>query len=148
MKKAKFTANGMKQIIDSGYKLFDKQTNIICDGNVIANTEFGNFIRPWKEIECNGRTNPPGHLTKFDLEAFEPHRIPKRLLDFLLDKNRDKAVILYMFFVVKNKHIVPFSFVITSSDYKLIDYAIIVRHGQSWMKLYKATMEAISYITD
>lgn len=148
MKKAKFTADGMKQIINSGYKLFDKQTNDISVGNIIANTEFGNFIRPWKETECNGRTNPPGHLTKFDLEAFNPHRIPKRLNDILLDKERDASVILYMFFVIKNKHIVPFSFVITSSDHKLIDYAIIVRYGQSWMKLYNATMEAISYITD
>lgn len=148
MKKAKFTADGMKQIIDSGYKLFDKQTNIICDGNVIANTEFGNFIRPWKETECNGRTYSPGHLTKFDLEAFEPHLIPKSLLKRLLDKERDASVILYMFFVIKNKHIVPFSFVITSSDHKLIDYAIILRYGQSRMKLHKATMEAISYITD
>ena len=148
MKKRIYTKDGMKQIIDSGYKLFDKQTNCICEGNVIANTQFSNYIRPWKETECNGRTNPEGHLTKFDLDAFTPHRIPDKLLKYLLDKKRTKSVVLYMFFVVKDGHIKPFSFVITSYDDKLIDYSIIVRNGQSAAKLHNATMEAISYITD
>ena len=76
MKERKYNKTKMKQIVDSHWKLFNKQTNLIASGNVIANTQYSNVIRPWKETECNGRTNPFGRLMEFDLQGFKKHAIP------------------------------------------------------------------------
>lgn len=99
MKKAVYTKNGMKQIIDSGFKLFDKQTNCISYGNVIANTQYSSYIRPWKRVECNGHTFREGHLLNTDIQHFGP--LPRRIRDLLYDPEREKSVILYEFFVHK-----------------------------------------------
>ena len=37
--------NGMKMLINSDYKTFNKQTNLITNGNVISNTQYSNYIR-------------------------------------------------------------------------------------------------------
>ena len=39
--------NGNKMKIETGHKTFDRQTNIISTGNIIANTLWGFFIRPY-----------------------------------------------------------------------------------------------------
>lgn len=91
----------MKQIINSGYKAFDKQTNFLGDGNVIANTQYSNYIRPYGEVECNGATFQPGHLLKFDIQHFK--RIPDAIISAIMDANRENSYILYEFFVNPKK---------------------------------------------
>lgn len=63
--------NGNKMLIESGHKTFDRQTNIITHGNAVANTEFGSYVRPSSELECNGFMNAHGHLQDYDLKPFE-----------------------------------------------------------------------------
>lgn len=41
----KWNKSGMKMLIDSDYKTFNKQTNLITNGNVISNTQYSNYIR-------------------------------------------------------------------------------------------------------
>lgn len=92
-----WSKNGMKMIIDTEFKEFNKQTNYIGNGNVIANTQRSNYVRPWKEIECNGYINEEGHLQNFDLKSFN---IPNELRELL--KNQTNQVCLYQFHIPKD----------------------------------------------
>lgn len=149
MKEKIWSKDGMKQIINSGWKEFDKQTDTIFPGSVIDNTQWSNCIRPYKETECNGKTFEKGHLMKYDTAFFEKNGLPQSLKKYLYDEKRENKVILYMFFIVnKHKRVEPFAFVITDEKYKLIHYCVIVRYGQNASKRYNAVEEALEYITD
>lgn len=50
---------------ETGFKTFDRQTNCITSGNVIANTMFGQVIRPRCEADHAGNI---GGLQAFDLQ--------------------------------------------------------------------------------
>jgi hypothetical protein len=56
---------------DTLHKTFNKQAEYIGRGNVIGTCQVSNYIRPADELECNGRTNPRGHLQSFDLALFK-----------------------------------------------------------------------------
>lgn len=149
MKQKVWRKDGMKQIISSGWKEFDKQTNCISTGNVYARTQYSSFIRPWKETECNGFTNPEGHLMNFDLKPFRNFRIPKRIMEILKNKERNESYILYMFFIVnKEKHVEPFGWVVTDYHYKYVESCVTRNYKQSYWRRYNALQEAISYITE
>ena len=47
--------NPNKMHMDSGFKLFDKQTNLISTGNVFATTQRSVFIAPWREKARNDK---------------------------------------------------------------------------------------------
>ena len=54
------------QVVDTGFKRFDKQTNCISKGNVIANTMFGCYIRPYNEVNNYGYVGKAGEFLKYD----------------------------------------------------------------------------------
>lgn len=92
MKKVEWrTPNRMK--IDTGHKTFDRQCDCLMTGNVIGNTQYSNFIRPYNETECNGFTNPKGYLQEFDLKHFTS--CPRYVIAFVKEAALDKSVILY-----------------------------------------------------
>lgn len=62
---------GMRMLLNTDYKTFNKQTNCISSGNVIANTEIGWHIRPKNEISCNGKDFELGELRNHDLSCLE-----------------------------------------------------------------------------
>lgn len=100
MKKSNFytwSKNGMKMIINSDFKEFNKQTNCITSGNVIANTLYGNYIRTWNTTECNGLTFPEGHLFEYDLKFFN---ISSEIKNYI--KSLNKMVCLYEVFIYRN----------------------------------------------
>lgn len=99
MKKATYNRKG-NQVVNTGYKKFDKATICIMDGNVIAPTQYSTFVRPWKETECNGFINEEGHLTKYDIQHFR--NVSKEIMGILLDKENTESHILYEFFVEKD----------------------------------------------
>ena len=92
----KWSKNGMKMIINTDFQLFNKQTNYISDGQVIANTQFSLCIRPYNETECNGINFPIGHLHNKDLENFTITDTLRKLL-----KEQTENVYLYEFRVFK-----------------------------------------------
>jgi len=148
MKKETWNAAGTKMIIDSGWKEFDRQTNLFATGNVYANTQYSSFIRPWKQTECNGFTNPEGHLMDFDLKAYDRWHMPQDIEDYLKDKEREDSVILYMFFIVnKENHVEPFCWAITDKDYHLVMHCIQRGYKQSYQRRLRAAAEALSYVT-
>lgn len=92
-----WSKNGNKMIINSNFKEFNKQTNLITSGNVIANTMWGLYIRPWNETECNGLTFKEGELFEQDLKHFN---ITRAMREYI--KSLNKQVILYEIFIYRN----------------------------------------------
>ena len=94
-----WSKNGNKMIINSDFKEFNKQTNYIGSGNVIASTQKSMYIRNRFETECNGIKYNIGYLQDYDLQYFRD--IPKSLRDII--HNSDKKMVLYEFYIMK-KH--------------------------------------------
>lgn len=147
MKEAKWSRNGMKMLIDSGWKEFDRQTNCIATGNGISNTQFSMCVRPWKETECNGFIFPEGHLLNFDMDYFRNFRVPEAIKSYLMDKSRNESVILYMFFVNKHGRVDPFFWVVTDYSYNKIMSRLVCPCGGRYTKRLSASMEILKYIT-
>lgn len=93
-----WSKSGNKMIINSKFKEFNKQTNLITRGNVIANTMYGNYIRPWNEtINPVGDVVEEGHLFNFDLQYFS---ISRAMREYIKSLNRE--VVLYEIFIYRN----------------------------------------------
>ena len=149
MKESVLSKNGMKMIVDSGWKEFDKQTNCLATGNVYASTQVSSFIRPYGQTECNGFTMPEGHLMNFDMNPFRNFRMPRDIEKALKDVNRRESVILYMFFVRnKDRRIEPFCWTITDYHHRLIMYRVVADYRQNYNKRLEAAKEAMRYITN
>ena len=146
MKKAVYNNKG-NQVVKTDWVEFNKQTNCISTGNVYANTQRSSFIRPWLETKCNGHDFQAGHLMKFDLENYRGYRIPEEIESYIRDKYRKDSVILYMFFTVRNKRVIPFGWVLTDRNYKLLKWTVVRDYNESFKKRWSALNEAIQYIT-
>lgn len=97
MKKAIYNKSKMRQLVDTGYKKFDNATNHISTGNIISNTQYGNFIRCWNDTRCNSTDFREGELLNFDMKHFR--NVSQRIKDIIYDKNRAENVVLYEFFI-------------------------------------------------
>lgn len=149
MKEAKYNKRGTKQIVDTGWKLFDNQTNCISTGNVYASTQLSSFIRPYSKTECNGGVFQEGHLMQFDLKPFSKFYFPSEIAQVLMDKKRDDSVILYMFFVTnKYNHVEPFCWVITDRQHNLVKRIVTCERGSNMNKRARAAVEVTKYITN
>ena len=95
-----WSKNGMKMIIHTDFKEFNRQTNCISRGNVIANTMYSGYIRPYDEtINPVGQEVEPGLFQAFDLKYFS---ISNELRDFI--EKQEKEVCLYEFFIYKGNY--------------------------------------------
>jgi hypothetical protein len=99
MKDKKWNRTGMRMInFESEHRTFNKYIVSVLHGNVIGGGQYSSFIRPYSELECNGRINEPGHLRAFDLKHFN---LTYRLKEWL-EANKDQYIILYEFYHWKN----------------------------------------------
>ena len=145
--------NPNKMHIDTGYKLFDKQTNVISYGNVYANTQTSSYIRPYMETECNRSKFKPGELMKFDLKCVfgeylkDYNLVPQAIKRALEDKNRKQSVVLYKFFVTVKRERRVIGFVLADYDNNLIERCAINTGNYShFWKRYNAILEASKYV--
>lgn len=125
--------------INSDWKTFNKQSNLIATGCVWANTQHSNYIRPWRE---NGDAG-----IDFDLVFFSNYKIPKHIEDFIRNRKRSKAVFLYMFFTTRKNRHEPFLWVLTSSDHRLIYRQTVTGYRRQWWKRQSAADKIIPCIT-
>lgn len=116
----------------TGHRAFDKRCDLITTGNACTDGQFSSFIRPYTETECNGFTNPPGHLRKFDLKPF--FDIPKHVLNRVLELTQTQGCILYRWRHVngrlsphKNQYITH-GYTITESRRTTRGYRLIESH--------------------
>ena len=93
-----WSKSGNKMIINSNFKEFNKQTNLITSGNVIANTMWGLYIRPYNETECNGLTFKEGELFQQDLKHFN---ITRAMREYIKSLNR--KIVLYEIFIYRGQ---------------------------------------------
>ena len=99
MKRLEYDKTGNKPVgVNTGCKSFDKQTNFLSCGNVIAPTMIGWNIRAYTQTECNRFTFEPGHLQNYDLRNFVRNNIPASILKFVREITADSDAWLYMFF--------------------------------------------------
>ncbi len=137
----KYSKNGMKLLIDSGFKTFDKQTNFIGTGNVISDTQYSSYIRPYSQVKCWGvEDRPLGELCKYDMQHFK--NLPNRLRNLLLDENRKESYILYEFFIYRWNQKEPIFYIITDKNNKLVADYVNYRNNSNYSK----RLEAMQYI--
>jgi hypothetical protein len=111
--------NPNKMHIDTPLKVFNRQTNIITDGNVIANTQYSSHIRAFNTAKNPvGRDVKPGEMQTFDLQHFP---IANRSVFDLVKKHAvDKNVILYCFFHHGRNGRIMHGYVCTTTDHDRI----------------------------
>lgn len=123
--------NPNKMRFQSDHKTFNKLTNLISTGNVIANTQTSFFIRANKKER------------DFDIKTFPDYKnVPWHIKKAIEDDNRTESVILYKFHIKGN----PVCWVLTDSNYKLIESALAGRGGRK--KEQSVLLEVLRFIAD
>lgn len=116
-----WSKNGMKMIIDSGYKTFDKQTNYLSSGNVISSTQYSNYIRPYNEIvNPIGNKVEKGHLRNYDLKYFSKNLMTNGFKDWLDNLTKNTKVIIYEYFIYRNRDKEVIGWLVQSAETKKI----------------------------
>lgn len=90
----KWNKSGSRMILDTKLKTFNTQTNLITIGNVIADTQYSNYIRPYNEIECNKKMYNKGELRDYDLQFFT---LNEKVRNYVLKHTENEDGILYQF---------------------------------------------------
>ena len=143
MKKAVFdTPNKMH--FESEFKTFNRQTNYIGTGIIIANTQHSNYLRPWNEIKNYSYIGKPGDFCKYDFQGFR--EVPDRIKKIIFDKDRAHSVILYEFFIYINDTREIIGHVLTDDQYKYIAHSISCDWKQSYWKRVSAIGECMKYV--
>lgn len=155
MKTPEWRKDGMKQIIHTGCKEFDKYIVAVTTGNVTGGGQESSYIRPYNELECNGITNKPGHLQSWDLKGFKD--LPQHVEKYVRSVTVDKSVILYEFYHYNRNYnrrsrgwyrsyhakFITHGYVITDYDNHLMKYFVT---GPTY-KSYDVIQGVIPYIT-
>ena len=136
--------NPNKMHMESGFKTFDKQTNLITVGAAFCNTQCSMYIRPWNAVKNYSHIGKPGDFTKYDMQFFED--VPGRIREIIFDKNRTEAVILYEFFVWKNRCKEIIGHVLTGKNHNLIAEYVHCGCGENYSKRVAAIDECKKYI--
>ena len=97
-------ANPNRMVMETGHKTFDRQTNIVGTGNMIANTQYSSYIRPYTETKCWGPDEfELGHLRAYDLNGFRdmPQWVHKQVERVT---HHTKAILYQFFHYGNNRH--------------------------------------------
>lgn len=132
-------ANPNKMIFESGHKTFDRQTNVISTGNIIANTLLGRHIRPYYTPTTPlGDPCRPGDMQAFDLNS-EVLRLPAHVRQFVVENARNKGVWVYELRHWNGDQKVIHGYIITrSKTHKYLGEFCIGPTYKSWMVLNTA----------
>lgn len=110
--------NENKMKIETGHKTFDRQTNIITTGNVIANTMTGKCIRAFNEtIGPVGQVEAPGYYQNWDLKGTG---LPLPVRESVKRFSHDRGVILYSFFHYKGRMKYEHGYLVTTYDFRYL----------------------------
>ena len=136
--------NPNKMHMDSGFKLFDRQTNLISTGNVWANTQYSSFIRPYSEVKNGNYIGKLGDFLKFDMQFFE--YVPEHMKKIIYDKERKESVILYQFKVYHGERKEIIGYVLTDYNHNYISHCVYCSYGCRLDKRLAAIEEAMQYV--
>ena len=89
--------NGDKILCESGHRTFDRQTNVIGDGNMIASTMMGAHVRPKCDVENSvGEIKEPGYLRRYDLNQWT--YLPDSVRQYVKSVTETESAWIYCFF--------------------------------------------------
>lgn len=145
--KTKTWDNPNRMHFESPHKTFNRQCRYITTGNQIGDIVYSNYVRPYGETECNGFTNPPGHLQNYDLtKNIVAGTLPYHIREKVRELTRDTGGIIYNFHHWNDGKRIDDGFVLTTrhDDYKLIKVWYVNR---DW-RARAAIDEAVKYITN
>lgn len=115
--KRQWNKTGMRQIINSGHKTFDNQTNVLDNsGNMIARTQYSHYIRNYNETQCNGETFKQGELQNYDMK-----RLPYNVKQYI-NKHKDFRY-WYSEFYVNGNLFASFLLNTDTNDLQIFDYS-------------------------
>lgn len=138
-------ANPNKMKFASPHQTFNRQTNCISTGNVIANTQYSNYIRPYHETECNGHQSPPGHLQNWDLtKNIVANTLPHQLREEIRELTREKGGIVYNFHHWHGDRRINDGIVLTTKEHDLVKVWYL---NQNW-RAREAVSEALKYVVN
>lgn len=146
MKQIEFV-NPNKMEINTGHKTFDRQCDCLFYGNVIGNTQYGNYIRPYEETDEN--RFPPGELQRSDCRQFvEAFAAPKNVIASAKQlSNEFGGCILYAIFHTYKRERIVHGFICSKThefDYEYV-WTTYCRNDTKSMLLLK---EVARYITN
>lgn len=141
MKKAVFSADGMRQIVETGYRKFDRQSNLISRGCVISSTQTSTSIRPYR---CMGDINK-GVAMDFDLKPFRKY-LPEWMLNKLTSPARRGRVMLYMFHTMEHGLVDPIGFIVTRMNGEFLYEYVVKPDSRSTPKRVAVIMEMHKYV--
>lgn len=127
--------------IETGHKTFDRQTNLISFGNIVSNTQYSKWIRPYNETKCYGQERPKGYLQDWDLDYFE--NLPNYVRNYIKETAIDDPVILYEFRSYNNNTKIIHGYVVTNKDHELLNYFVT---GPTY-KSYDVIKKCIKYVS-
>ena len=84
MRKFPWTKDGMRQILDSPHKGFNKRCVALCEGNVWDLAYHSTYIRPYSMTDDRGFTRPewkPGYLRNYDFNLIDAPCYVRNFLD-------------------------------------------------------------------
>jgi len=110
-----------KMFMDTGHRTFDRQTNIVSTGNIIAATQLAYFVRGELELRCWGpEVYEPGHLRNYDLGNWPqmPSHVRKTIIR--ATQGTKESVWVSEFFHYRGERKVIHGYVVTTHGHKLL----------------------------
>ena len=139
--------NPNKMHMETEFKTFNEQTNVITTGQVFANTQRSVCIPPISQTEINGCSFPIGHCTESALKfgGFTGN-LPPKIREIVYDKNRTEYVILYAFRVFHKGKENVFGYIVTDKDYRYLHHHVVYTYGANYNKRVDAIRECMTYV--
>ena len=136
--------NEDKMLFESGHKTFDRQTNIITTGNIIANTLLGKHIRAYTELSNGFEDRPPGHLQNFDLCWWrDGDRMPRSVIKKIRELAYNNGVWVYQLMHYNRQRVVH-GYVVTNEQHKALATFLT---GPTYKSSY-VLIAALPYLAD
>lgn len=133
--------NGDKIKIETGLKIFDKQTNLITTGSAYCNTQQSMIVRPYYNTTGDSQE---GALQKYDLAFFKAN-MPGYVESQVRKLAENREVYVYEFFHTNNKKKkVVHGYVVTTKDHEYLNHFIV---GPT-QKSYGVVQECAKYVSD
>lgn len=111
--------NGNKMLIETGHATFDRQTNVISTGNIIANTMVGWNIRSWYDdgkglIDYDTNKRTPGVLFRYDTSKFNlPSYVLEKIMSFAKDRKYLRGMWLYQIHHFNGRKLIVHGWILT-----------------------------------
>lgn len=128
----------------TGNYRFDRQTDLICNGNILSKTQYATYVRARTQMECNGIAFEHGHLQAWDLNNFGRNLHVEAVKRFIASDPRfeSKAAWMGVFFHRGTHGLTLHGALVTGTDQRLIRRfdrtALGLRHSSSSIKVLDA----------